>query len=759
MTVMTVQVDIGAALKDGFTTAFGQAGAAAVKLDNAISAVDTRITTMKGWAAAKKETAAAKEEWQGATAKAKALSDQLAATVTPTQALKDKVAAARQEADRAKAAFVGTATGLKAMDTQMKAAGVSIRTVKTELDAAERSMAALTRRKESLNKAMAAKAANDSALDAVKGKALGTLAVAGSMALPVREAIQFETAMADVRKAVEFDPNGPGLKGMELSIKDMARTIPIAHEGIAAIVAAGGRMGIAEKDLRTYTEVVAKMSTAWEMAPDAAGEAMGKIANMYGLAVTDLELVGDAINKLDDTSTAKASEIVDVLKRTGGIGKQFGLLPQQVAALGTSFLDLGSAPEVASTAINALLMKLQSAPVQTNKFQGALESLGWSAEDMQNAIGRDAQGTLIKFLDTVKGLDSNTRVNILGEMFGAEYADDMAKLVGGLDNYKKQLKLVGDQANYAGSMSEEFKKKAATTAAQIQLTGNSFNELGINIGTVLLPAVMDIAKGLAWASNGVASFAEAHPAMTKAVVFATAAFVTYKTVKLAAAFATLSLKGAAIATRIEINKTAAAATVASVRMRGFSVAGMVSGFRGARAAALAFAGRPLTAVLGGLRAVKLAVMTNPIGLIATGLLTVAELVITNWDKIYKVVKPAVEWISKVFEAIPVVGTAVSAVKDWLSDDDAATDGGDQPGAGDDLGAVNDNAVNDNAPAPIFERKTAKGGGGGGGPTYQISGPITIHVHSQPGQDPAAIAGETKKALEGATKGGNLYDSE
>lgn len=758
MTVMTVQVDIGAVLKDGFKTAFDSAGAAAVKLDNIIQTVDTRITTMKGWAAAKKETAAVKEEWERASAKAKALGAQLAATANPTEDFKNKVAAARQEADRAKGAFVGAATGLRAMDVQMKAAGVSIKTVKVELDAAEKSMAALTRRKESLNKAMTAKVANDEALSAVKHKALGTVAMAGTLALPVHQAIQFETAMADVRKAVDFDAGGPGLKGMELAIKDMARTIPIAHDGLAAIVSAGGRMGIAEKDLRTYTTTVAKMSTAWEMAPDAAGESMGKIANIMGLAIGDLELVGDAINKLDDSSTAKAAEIVEVIKRTGGVGKEFGLTTQQIAALATSFLDLGSPPEVAGTAINALLNKLQTAPIQTAKFKTALQDLGWSAEDMQNAIGQDAQGTLVKFLDTIKGLDANDRKNKLGELFGTEYGDDMAKLVGGLDNYKKQLKTVGDQANYAGSMQAEFGVRSATTANQLKLTSNAFAEVGINIGTVLLPAVTDIAKGLAWASHGVADFAQAHPAMTKAVVFATAAFVTYKTVKLAAAFASLTLKGAAIATRIEITRTATAATVAAVKMRGFSVAGMISGFRGAGAAMLAFAARPVAAVLGGLKAIRIATLLNPIGLIANGLALAATLVIENWDKIWKVVKPAVEWVMKAFDAIPVIGTAVKTVSDWLGEDDKTPDGAAGGEGADVPAALNDNAANDNIPAIKF------GGGekavrSGGGPVYHINGPITINVQAQPGQNPAAVATEVKKAFQGAASGGALYDHE
>lgn len=753
MTSLAVSIDIGAVLKDGFSAAFGQAGTVATKLDKAIAAVDTRIATMDGWRAAKKETAAVREEWEKATAKAKGLAAQLAATANPTEDLKNKVAAARKEADQAKAAFQGAATGLRAMDTQMKAAGISIRTVKTEMDAAERSMAALTSRREKLGAAMSAKLANDQARSALKGQVLETVGMAGTLAVPVIQAIKFETAMSDVRKAVDFDAAGPGLKGMERTVKALAREIPIAHEGLAAIVAAGGRMGIAEKDLKTYTVTVAKMSTAWEMAPDAAGEAMGKIANIYGLAIDKLELVGDAINKLDDSSNAKAFEIVDVLKRTGGMGKQFGLTTQQTAALATAMIDLGSSPEVAGTAINSLLGKLQSAPVQTAKFQSALEDLGWSAEEMQNAIGRDAQGTLTKFLDTLSKLDKNTQVNTLGELFGAEYSDDMAKLVGGLESYKKHLKTVGDEANYAGSMTEEFKKRMNTTEGQLTLTGNAFREVGINVGTVLLPAVVDIAKGLALATNGLASFAEANPAVTKAIVFATAAFVTFKVVKLASAFAYLTLKGAALAANVQMTRTAAAATIATTSMRGFSMAGMVGGFRAGAATLLAFAGRPIAAVLGGLKAIRIATMLNPLGLLLTGLSFAATMVIEHWDKVWKVVKIAIDWVSKALDAIPLVGAAIK----WVVGDDGPDA---SPASGVETGAaVNDNAANDNGLGFDAERAAAAGAGvaqGGGRPVYQINGGVTIYVQQQPGQSPEATAGAVKKAFQDSV-GGALYD--
>lgn len=757
MTVMTVQVDIGAVLKDGFTTAFGQASAAAVKLDNAITAVDAKIVTMKGWAAAKKETAAAKEEWERASAKAKALGAQLAATANPTEDFKNKVAAARKEADQAKAAFVGAGTGLRAMDVQMRAAGVSIKAVKVELDAAEKSMAALARRKDSLGRLEAAKTANNDRKSAVKGQVLETAALAMALGAPIHKAIEFESAMADVKKAVDFVDGEKGLRAMESAIMDMARTTPLAHAEIAAIVTAGGKAGIAEKDLRTYAETVSKLAVAWDMTPEAVGTAMGKIGNVMKIGVGDLMLVGDAVNKLADSGTSNESEIVDVLKRISGVGLAAHMSAQQLAALSATFIDLGAAPEVAATGINAMVQKLMAAPAGTAKFKASLQEIGWTAEDMQQSILKDAQGTIVKFLESLQGLDEAKRANLMADMFGMEYSDDMARLIAGMDTYRRHLKTVGDEANYAGSTMQNYGIYAATTASRLKLATNAMNAGAIRNGTGLLGVVKDVADTFATLSNGAGQLAGAYPTVTKAIVYTTAALVGYKVAKLAVSFASVTIRGALLDTRIAFTRVATAATVASVRMRGFSAASMMAGFRGAGAAMLAFAGRPIAAVLAGLKAVRIATMLNPIGLLVNGLIIAVPLIIEYWDKIWKVIKPAINFVSGAFQAIPVVADAVK----WaFGDDKKPADKGDAdlPDGDGTPGAVNDNAVNDNAPIADFGARSGAVRSGGG-PVYQINGNINITVQAQPGQDPAAVAGEVKKTFQGATSGGALYDHE
>lgn len=503
----------------------------------------------------------------------------------------------------------------------------AVQTVKSQFDSLDRSIRVQQRMNEQNRASM-------------RSQIVDAVAIGASLNAIVKPAIEFESAMADVRKVVDFKDPVAGLDAMADAIKDMARTIPISQTGLAAIVAAGGRMGIAEGDLRGYAETVAKMSTAWEMAPDAAGEAMGKISNIMGLSIGEIGKIGDAINALDDSSVAKAYEIVDVLKRTGGVAKQFGLTTQQIAALSTTMLDLGSSPEVAATGINALLNKLQSAPAQSKKFQEALKSVGWSAKGMQVAISKDAQGTLTKFLTKLQGMDKLKQANVLAELFGAEYSDDMAKLVGGLDKYQKHLSLVADEANYAGSMQREFEIRSQTTENQLKLLGGRTNEVAINMGSALLPAIVDVVGIMNPLTSGFAGFAKAHPFVIKATVGTAAALMTLKIAAIGTGYAWTFVKGAGLMTASAMLKTAGMIGAAARTMTSAS-------------AMVAVAGRVMRGALIG----------TGIGAFLVGIGLAAAWVANNWDNL----KATVAAFGSAFDrAITPIKPAIDAVAAPLS---------------------------------------------------------------------------------------------
>ena len=208
----------------------------------------------------------------------------------------------------------------------------------------------------------------------MKGKVYGAAAAVGTLAIPVKLAIDFESAMADVKKVVDFD-TPEQFRQMERDILGMTRNIPMAAGELAKITAAGGQLGVPRKDLQKFTETIAKMSVAFDMSAEQAGDSMAKLANVYEIPIAQIGRLGDAINHLSNSSPAKAGDIVNTLSRVGGVAKQFGLTEMQTASLSNAFISLGRTPEVAGTAINGMLTKLMTADKQGAKFQKVLHGM------------------------------------------------------------------------------------------------------------------------------------------------------------------------------------------------------------------------------------------------------------------------------------------------------------------------------------------------------------------------------------------------
>ena len=106
--------------------------------------------------------------------------------------------------------------------------------------------------------------------DIAKGGALAAPFLAG-----VREAIKFESAMADVRKVVNFD-TPEQFKKMGDDVRKMSESLPMSAEGIAKIVAAGGQASIPRAELQAFAQDAVKMGIAFDQTADQSGEMMAK---------------------------------------------------------------------------------------------------------------------------------------------------------------------------------------------------------------------------------------------------------------------------------------------------------------------------------------------------------------------------------------------------------------------------------------------------------------------------------------------------
>jgi len=643
-----VSVIIGAELGGTFKGAFTSSQKQLDTLGRSIKQLNTTSENVNAFKELRQSTLQARQQWTSAEAEVKRLAKEIKNTEKPSKELNNSFRNAKKEAAIAKSAYQQNKAALKEMSTSLKAAGVDTKNLTSEQNRLGKALDILRQRQTALTAVENKRQANLSKRSMYRSQMMDVVALGTSLYGLVRPAVAFESAMADVKKVVNFE-TPQQVREMENDIKNLSKRIPLALDGLAQIVAAGGQLGVPREKLTEFAETAAKMSVAFSITADEAGQSMAKMSNVLQMPIDQMSKVGDVINHISNNIAATAPEIVEVNLRAGAMAKSFGLAYNEISALAGTFVSLGKTPEIASTAINMMASRLKLIPVSSGAAREAFDQLNISmaeyTEMVESGRGKDALMTVLEALKNVSGIK---RSQIMKEMFGEQATRHLNSLVEGLDSLKSNLNLVANEADYANSMHKEFTTRSATTENNLQLLKNQIAVLTTNIGSTLLPTINSMVGIFGKAASSLADFAERHPTLIKYIGLAVTGMMSFKLATFALGYGFTFIKGGIL-------------SVISIftRMRtAFSL--LKLGFGG---------------LIPIIRSVSAAIVSNPIGLIITGIAVGAALIIKYWKPISaffkRLFEPVVEvfknvwnWVTNLWEKAKDI---FSGIKEWIKD--------------------------------------------------------------------------------------------
>lgn len=311
----------------------------------------------------------------------------------------------------------------------------------------------------------------------------------------VQSAMDFESAMADVAKVVDGlkDENGnltDSYYEMSDAILDMSKNIPMTAEELSQIMAAAGTAGIASEDLTRFTETAAKMGVAFDSTAEQAGEWMAIWRTALGLTQDEVEVLGDQINYLGNTSSENALKLSQIVTDIGSLAKISGVSAAELAALGAATTGINA--DVAATGLKNMFVAMGQGTQATDKQKKILEKLGFTSTEVAERMQSDSKNMILDLLGAINQLPKAEQEAAISGYFGKESLATVAVLAGNLDNLKDQFNKVGDASAYTGSMEAEYATRAATSANNVQLLENRFNALKIQLGTYLLPILNEV---------------------------------------------------------------------------------------------------------------------------------------------------------------------------------------------------------------------------------------------------------------------------
>lgn len=516
----------------------------------------------------------------------------------------------------------------------------------------------------------------------MQGEIMGLVGAGFTLSVPIKLAIDFESAMADVKKVVDFGDNPilakQGVEALSSEILRLSSIRPMSATDIANIVALGGQSGIAKEQLMQFADSAVKMGVAFDISAQQAGQSMAELRSAFQLDQKGVETLADKINYLGNTTPAAAKSIMEIVQRVGAFGEVAGYSTGTVAVLGASMKGFGIAEEVAATSIKNMMLSLVAGETATKGQISAWKKLGFDHEQVAKDMQINAEGTTLAVLKAISKLEKHEQASTLKELFGSESLLGIAPLLANLGLIEERLAGIKNASNFDGSMNKEYEARAETTANNIQLLKNNMAHLGIAIGSVVLPALNGLINDIKPVIESVIGFAKANPVLVATLFKVVAALFAFKVGSLGVRFAfsllssgLLSVIGIGVRTAGTVRMLSGAFTlfkmgraVSALRLFGLSarqartaISLFTGGFNLIRSGAtgfvsilskiMAFArlfGSSLVSVgvkvgqafmmIGRVIAiVGRAMLTNPIVLIGMLIAGVAYLIYKNWDTI------------------------------------------------------------------------------------------------------------------------------
>lgn len=462
-----------------------------------------------------------------ATQRVAALARQIKEAGTPTRRLSREFNQARTAAGQLKVQHQQQSVELQRLRGGLDRAGISTRQLGTherrlrgEIAAASAQMDAQRTRLAALDAAQArSRKIHSAGMNAAAhgtGVALAAFGALRAQTLPIAQAMSFESAMADVKKVVDFD-TPDGFEKMGRDIEELSRRLPMVPTDIAKIVAAAGQAGIASNELTRFAEDAAKMGVAFDTTAEDAGQTMATWRTAFRMGQDDVVVLADKINYLGNTGPASVQKISEVVNRIGALGEVAGLGSGPLAALGATVAGMGIESEVSATGIKNMLLTLSSGDAATSRQIASFEKLGLKAGDMAKAMQDDAGGAILQVLEKLKQLPKAEQAATMTQLFGRESIGAIAPLLTNLDLLKENFGKVTDAQKYGGSMNAEYAARVGTAENGLVLLKNSATVLSQRLGKTLLPTVKELAARVAKVADRMAEWVTKNPQLVATI--------------------------------------------------------------------------------------------------------------------------------------------------------------------------------------------------------------------------------------------------
>lgn len=274
------------------------------------------------------------------------------------------------------------------------------------------------------------------------------------------------------------------------SFKQMDTRTP--REELNRLAGEAGKLGISSRDqVLEFVEAADMINVALgeDLGEDAVKN-IGKLSQMFGdgsrTLKEDMLAIGSAVNQVAQSSSASEPYLVEFTARMGGVAKQANLAVTDVMGFASALDQNMLRSEMASTALQSLILKIYQEPAKYAKLAGM------DVQEFVNLVNTDVNEALLQFLGTLGKMGGMAQMSpILKEMklSGAEAAGVISALAGNIDQVRREQENANEAFIDGTSIVNEFGVQNNTVQAGLDKAKKHFKDVRVELGEQLLPVM------------------------------------------------------------------------------------------------------------------------------------------------------------------------------------------------------------------------------------------------------------------------------
>ena len=324
-----------------------------------------------------------------------------------------------------------------------------------------------------------------------------------------KAAVDFESSFAGIRKTV--DASESDFTKLSDNIRQIAKISPISANEMNKIGEMAGQLGVRGVDnLTKFIDTVAKVGVTTNLSGEEAATSFARIANIMQEPIINVDRMASVVVDLGNNFATTEAEIVGFANRIAGAGKIAGLATNEIFSIGAAMSSVGVEAESGGTAVQKVLIAMNTAVTQGNGDLAVFaKTAGLTIEQFKDLSAVE------RFQNFVMGLGDagDGAITVLEELGMQDQRLIRAFLslanAGDLVINATKRGTTAWKENNAATI--EAEKRFKTTESQLAIMRNNLYDLGITLGTVILPALNKFLTALTPLINKFAEFAEKHP--------------------------------------------------------------------------------------------------------------------------------------------------------------------------------------------------------------------------------------------------------